>query len=382
MAAARDFIQWVLYPLLNLWGYIYGASGQVWTEAAQDRIEKTTDENRAMSRKYGSQWIGQRVIDCSGLVMWALKQLGVTVVHQARYLYTDWCVNKGTLAGGKREDGSAPLPGTAVFLQGDKDRIHHVGVYIGHGIVVEAKGARYGVVTSGLDSWDHWGELKVVDYTDAARIEDEPEPEIPASRRGDRPEPSGEYPKALVNNPRRWLNVRSGPGENYALRFRVERGSVVDVLYQDAEWWQVRQGKQVGWAFAAYLQLMQEEGPEGDGDPEDRSEELPEAGETEPEGGGNRPESGDPAEAEDPSAEAEDLSAEAEDPSADAEDLSAEAEDPSADGAGSALIWSALDALDCALRLTDSLSQALELLKERLNLAYEETRKSGKGGGG
>ena len=182
MIASKSFIEKVKIPLREGWGYIYGTAGKLWTKELQERLNRTGDEKRALSRRCGGKWIGKRVTDCSGLVCWAIRQLGGNAVHHARYQYTDGCRRKGRLVNGLREDGTAPLPGSAVFLKGGKDHIHHVGVYIGkvprsaqdadglrrEGTVVEAKGARYGVVTSPLSRWEYWGELKAVDYSDAS----------------------------------------------------------------------------------------------------------------------------------------------------------------------------------------------------------------------
>lgn len=41
---------------------------------------------------------------------------------------------------------------------------HHVGLSIGDGTVIEAKGTINGVVTSKVSTWNAWGELKGVDY--------------------------------------------------------------------------------------------------------------------------------------------------------------------------------------------------------------------------
>ena len=57
------------------WGYIWGASGQIHTQAAQDQA------TRAQTKKYGQQWVGKRVADCSGLFTWAYKQLGSKKLH-------------------------------------------------------------------------------------------------------------------------------------------------------------------------------------------------------------------------------------------------------------------------------------------------------------
>ena len=243
MVTAKEFISEVYIPLQEGWGYIYGTWGSIWTQAKQDAA------TREQTKKWGSQWIGKMVTDCSGLLRWALKQLGEDIVHHARYQYTDYCRNKGKLINGLREDGSAILPGTAVFLQGSQDKIHHVGVYVGNNTCIEAKGTQYGVLTSKPDHWDHWGELVMVDYSDAAELEGGGIPE----------RPTDVLFRAEVDNPNTWLNVRSGPGQNYPLRFQVHKGATVDVLALDTEYWQIRYGGQIGWACAKYLKPIEDE---------------------------------------------------------------------------------------------------------------------------
>ena len=276
MATAKNFCAYVLIPLMEAWGYIYGTAGRTWTETLQQAWSQPGHKNWEQTKKYGAQWIGRKVCDCSGLLVWALKQLGETIVHHARYQYTDWCREKGRLVNGCREDGKPILPGTAVFLKGKEDRIHHVGVYVGHGICVEAKGTRWGVVTSELSHWDYCGELKMVDYTDAAEIENEPAPEIP-----EREEKQDVLYRAIVDNPGAWMNVRSGPGKKYSELFRLERGDEVEVLEEENGWDEVRFGSRVGWASAEYLKRTDEQPPEeppedddGDKGEEDGTDQL------------------------------------------------------------------------------------------------------------
>lgn len=288
MVKAKDFILQVLIPLRLAWGYIYGYAGTLWTAALQDKIEKTTDENRAASRKYGSQWIGRMVTDCSGLLRWALRQLGLDIPHQARYQYTDHCKAKGLLIDGKRDDGQPILPGTAVFLAAPKTKIHHVGVYVGSGICVEAKGAAYGVVTSTLDHWDHWGELKVVDYTDAAALEGA----IEIPERGEGGGPVSAWPVAVANNPGSWLNLRKQPDASSERLAKIPRGSTVEVIAQDGKWWQVRYAGRTGWASSEYLQLIE---PDQD-EPGDTEQEIS----TGPEQPADPPQDDPPTPAEDP----------------------------------------------------------------------------------
>lgn len=224
-----------------------------------------------MTVKYGSRWIGKRVTDCSGLLRWALRQLGEDIVHHARYQYTECCAHKGRLVNGRREDGQPILPGTAVFLQGKEPHIHHVGVYVGHGVCIEAKGTLYGVVTSELSHWDHWGELNMIDYTDAARIEDEAAPEIPDT---------DVLYRAEATNPSTWLNVRSGPGTAYARLGRIQRGTVVEVLAEDGGWSRIRAGDVTGWVSAEYLTRLEDQDADEsettpDVDPDDAEPDIP-----------------------------------------------------------------------------------------------------------
>ena len=181
------------YALDNKWGYIWGTAGEMWTQARQEKLEQTTDADRANSRKYGSKWIGHRVADCSGLFSWAFKQRGGYMYHGSDTMYRKYCTANGQLKSGARTDGQGLKPGTAVFVWKEaKGKYTHVGLYVGNGKVIEAKGAQAGVTTSKItdSKWTHWGELKGVDYTGAApepAPEPEPEPaKKPTVRRGNR----------------------------------------------------------------------------------------------------------------------------------------------------------------------------------------------------
>ena len=53
------------------------------------------------------------------------------------------------------------VPGVLVFMPG------HVGVYVGNGKVIEARGHAYGVVQTDLNKrgWKEWGKLDWIEYT-------------------------------------------------------------------------------------------------------------------------------------------------------------------------------------------------------------------------
>lgn len=159
MITARKLIEHFYYMYNNGWGYIWGKSGQIWTEKAQKAA------TREQTVKWGKKWIGKYVTDCSGAFVYAFRQEGEKIYHGSNTIWKKYCSAKGTLKKGVREDGEPMKPGTAVFLLKDGNR-HHIGLYVGNDTVIEAKGTYYGVTVSRLNHWDEWGELKDVDYSD------------------------------------------------------------------------------------------------------------------------------------------------------------------------------------------------------------------------
>lgn len=159
----KQLIKLFKQALKEKWGYIWGASGETWTQAKQDA------ETREMTVKYGQKWVGKRVADCSGLFSWAFKSLGGYMYHGSNTMWRKYCTAQGKLINGKREDGEPLKPGSAVFMcKKNSTDYYHVGLYIGdnEADVIEAKGTKAGVVESKVSSWTHWGELKGVAYED------------------------------------------------------------------------------------------------------------------------------------------------------------------------------------------------------------------------
>lgn len=102
----------------------------------------------------------ERGIDCSGMFVRAFRLQGESIYHGSNTIWRSYCTRKGTLT-----PGQTLRPGTALFLVRDGVR-HHIGLYVGEDTVIEARGTRYGVVTSRVSRWDEWGELRGVDYGD------------------------------------------------------------------------------------------------------------------------------------------------------------------------------------------------------------------------
>lgn len=196
--SAAEVVALFRRALAEKWGYIWGGTGQVHTQRAQDSA------TRAQTIRYGQQWVGRRVADCSGLFYWAYKQLGGYMYHGSNTMWRKYAAAKGALQGGKRTDGQPLKPGTAVFLTKGSDR-HHVGLYVGDGEVIEAKGTAYGVVESKITRWNEWAELTSTAYAadSSADAPDSPAPtENPADAQG------GASPLLVLRNGSRGTQVK------------------------------------------------------------------------------------------------------------------------------------------------------------------------------
>lgn len=221
------------YALNNKWGYIYGTAGKLWTEKDQKNATRDT------TVKYGKQWIGHYVADCSGLFTWAFKQLGGTMYHGSNTMYNSWCTSKGKLSAGKRTDGKGLKPGTAVFVWKEADKKYsHVGLYIGDGYVIEAASTQKGVIKSKVTNskWTNWGELKGVDYSSSPAPDPEPIPKGYAEVTGTR------------------VALRKAPTTQASIIIRIDTGETVKIeTPPPSEWDYVSYQGKMGWMMNKFL---------------------------------------------------------------------------------------------------------------------------------
>ena len=113
---------------------------------------------------------GQRVHDCVGLIKgyrWSdtpTSAPGYSAAQDVAVsgLYIQ-CSKRGSM-------GSMPdIPGVCLFMAD----MGHVGVYIGNGQVIEARGHAYGVMQTALQGrgWAYWGMPSWIDYSDAGAVD-------------------------------------------------------------------------------------------------------------------------------------------------------------------------------------------------------------------
>lgn len=138
-------------------GYVLGAQGQIMTKEIIEQLIKWTggDRSKYYFNGYSAEdWIGYQCFDCSGLIIWTLQQMDILKPNEdytAHNIYVHLCIpiNKSELKAGD-----------LCFVK-DGNKITHVGVYIGNGQVVHARGTKYGVVTTEiLPYFNVFGRLK------------------------------------------------------------------------------------------------------------------------------------------------------------------------------------------------------------------------------
>lgn len=179
MIEATALVEKFKQALSEKWGYIWGTAGIVWTQARQQQkinymVEKyganwqknadAKNDNYYMAALYGSKWVGHTVADCSGLFVWAFKQLGGSIYHGSNSIYDRYCKEKGKITDDIRKNMK---PGTAVFVCKASGNKSHIGLYVGDGKVIEACSTQAGVCTSNITAgkWTYYGLLKDVSYS-------------------------------------------------------------------------------------------------------------------------------------------------------------------------------------------------------------------------
>ena len=140
--------------------YWMGTYGQIATKALYEANKKRLPKDYTANDFL--QQLGQRVYDCVGLIKgarWAATPTSAPVYNASQDvpvsgLYAQ-CSRRGSIS-------SIPeIPGVCVFIPNQ-----HVGVYIGNGYVIEARGHAYGVVKTRLKDrpWVYWGMPSWITY--------------------------------------------------------------------------------------------------------------------------------------------------------------------------------------------------------------------------
>lgn len=151
--------------------YWYGCFGQYSTKALYYSKRKQYPSQYTWSCPESQ--LNKKVHDCVGLIkgyLWSETPTSKPKYNSkqdvsANGMYEFGCDKKGKIS-------SMPdVAGVLVFMDG------HVGVYIGNGYVIEARGHKYGVVKTKLSErgWRRWGMCKWIDYIKEEKPTEPPE---------------------------------------------------------------------------------------------------------------------------------------------------------------------------------------------------------------
>ena len=222
MIPVHGLYEYLDMMLRDKWGYIYGTAGEMWTQVKQDRVENE------MAQRFGAQWIGHMVTDCSGVRVYIWRKYGLRIPHGSSSM-----VRQGYIV----DCGPDPHPGWAALVDKTPDTPDndHIGIVGADGVTVyESKGTRYGFVTSKVTDkkWTKFGRFRDVDYSEV--------------------EPMDTPYKASVNIRAGSLNVRSGPGTEYDKIAKLSKDDIVTVT-ADYQGWSYISDPVIGYVASQYL---------------------------------------------------------------------------------------------------------------------------------
>jgi len=150
--------------------YIFASHGETCTPAYREKQMKSKPTYAANIKKYcpvlsgkksacdGCKYHGKPSYDCSGLTKEAGKLVGIALPHGAS---SQW---KGVYWDAQGTIDQIPME-QVCFVYNDlpsADPMGHVGIYLGNGYVVDARGHATGVCKTTLNSyaWSHFGVPK------------------------------------------------------------------------------------------------------------------------------------------------------------------------------------------------------------------------------
>lgn len=174
--------------------YVLGGQGETLDQITDAWIAKREHNDKAnikrvkklLKKRIEQGYKNLRAYDCSGLIIRnLLDQKLITGDKNANGIFYDLCKEI------KKADLQA---GDLVFKKyATNSRMYHVGVYMGDGTVVHAKGRDVGVVRESIskDGWNRYGRLKVLaQYIEESEADD-------VIKKGDKNQQVGAWQRAL-----------------------------------------------------------------------------------------------------------------------------------------------------------------------------------------
>ena len=199
-------------------------------------------------------------VDCSGAFYYWYKSAGSYMYHGSNTMYRKYSTKKGKIGTidlkpgmavyKHRVDGKEP----AQYRNDGIGNMYHVGLYIGGGWVIEARGTNSGIVKSPVSEWHYAGELvnTVYDVSEKTAANDEPvqkqEAAISPAQLADN--------QGCVNVDS--LNMRKAANTKAARITYLNTGDIVTILKTNcgvAGWYYVKADGKCGYVMSKYITL-------------------------------------------------------------------------------------------------------------------------------
>lgn len=215
---ATGLVKWAENAYANSWVYWYGTCCYACTEAllkSKTRQYPThyKDSRQATYKKHITA--GKTCTDCVGLIKGYYWEQDGAIVYERDGLPDKSAsgMYRAAKVKGKIADGMPEVPGLLVWTKTQS----HVGVYVGSGYVIEARGFSYGVQCNKLTDrgFTHWGYCPYIEYgaetasgAPAEKAEQEPAQSAGAAQAGQNGGKSGVYEMKTLREGDKGTQVR------------------------------------------------------------------------------------------------------------------------------------------------------------------------------
>ncbi len=203
-------------------------------------------------------------VDCSGAFYYWYQHFGSYMYHGSNTIWRKYTTEKG-------KKGSIPIqPGMAVFCHHNDGKepaqyrndgqgnFSHIGMYVGDGLVAEAKGTSSGCCYSKLSDpkWTHVAKLKNTIY------------DLPVEG-DDKPSQEGFPCKGKVVTASGNLNMRTGPSTSSARIMSIPRNAEVTLTGKTGDWYSVTYLGKSGYCSGQYIEVIHDDKPKEPEEPDE-----------------------------------------------------------------------------------------------------------------
>ena len=167
MLTNKGLVEHAKMALSQGWGYVWGTFGLILSESTlSDKILQYPTGVGGYQAFIRAKWLGKRTVDCVGLIksyMWWRSNGASPVTYDPKTDLNADGMYKTATEKGPINTLPKNIPGICLWKEG------HIGVYIGNGLVIEARGTIAGVVESpltgiGSSPWTHWLKCPFITY--------------------------------------------------------------------------------------------------------------------------------------------------------------------------------------------------------------------------